>query len=196
MEQSVLSHLEVYPEEKFIGSLGVEFVTVIDNIARRQLHLKQYVMAEKSYQRAFAILLANKSYDADAINKLRAGIYNQLGNVAQEQRQWEQAEQYYQQALQICIEYNDRYELAKIYYQLGTVAEQQQQWEQACDYSLRSLEIVITYDDPYHQRMVLKSLARLWKSSSDANLPVAVAAILGTNGEETEKLFRDMLEDE
>ena len=29
--------------------------------------------------------------------------------VAQEQRQWEQAEQYYQQALQIYIEYNDRY---------------------------------------------------------------------------------------
>ena len=31
----------------------------------------------------------------------QASTYHQLGRVAQEQRQWEQAEQYYQQALAI-----------------------------------------------------------------------------------------------
>jgi hypothetical protein len=61
---------------------------------------------------------------------------------------------------------------------------------------LRSLEIVITFDDPYHQGMVLRNLARLWKASTDANLPASVAAILNTSVEETEKLLREMLEEE
>jgi hypothetical protein len=65
--QSVLSHLEAYPDEKLKGPLGVEFATVIDNIARGQLTLKQYAMAEESYQKALAILLENRSYDADTI---------------------------------------------------------------------------------------------------------------------------------
>src|SRR3712207_6973669 len=49
---------------------------------------------------------------------------------SEEQRQWGQAEQYYQQALQIFIEYNDRYAQAKTYHQLGIVAQAQRQWAQ------------------------------------------------------------------
>ncbi len=64
----------------------------------------------------------------------QASTYHQLGMVAQEQRQWQQAEQYYQQALQIYVEYNDRYTQASTYHQLGLLAEEQQQWQQACDY--------------------------------------------------------------
>jgi len=39
--------------------------------------------------------------------------------VAQEQRQWAQAEEYYRQALAIYVEFNDRYEQAGTYHQLG-----------------------------------------------------------------------------
>ena len=39
--------------------------------------------------------------------------------VAQEQRQWAQAEGYYQQALAIKVEFNDRYEQANTYHKLG-----------------------------------------------------------------------------
>ncbi len=42
----------------------------------------------------------------------------------------------------------------------------------------------------------LRSLARLWKASSDASLPAAVAPMLGASVEETEKLLREMLEKE
>ncbi len=83
---------------------------VIDDIADRQLSLKQYKEAEASYQKTLSIWLENKGYDADDIRKMSASIYHQLGIVAEEQRQWQQAEQYYQQALQIRLEYNDRYE--------------------------------------------------------------------------------------
>jgi uncharacterized protein HemY len=91
-------------------------------------------------------LLANKSNDAGTIKNLSASIYNQLGMVAQKQRQWQQAEQYYQQALQIKIEYNDRYGQARTYHQLGTVA--QEQWQQAEQYYQQALRICI--EDNYH----------------------------------------------
>ena len=71
----------------------------------------------------------------------QASTYHQLGSVAEEQRQWEQAEQYYQQALQIKIEYNDRYEQASTYHQLGMVAQEQRQWQQAEQYYQQALQI-------------------------------------------------------
>ncbi len=149
--QTVLVSLEDYPLDKLAGQLGVDFVGVIDNIAMRQLALKQYTEAEASYQKALAVWLENKSYDSDTIKRRSASIYHQLGRVAQEQRQWQQAEQYYQQALQINIEYNDRYAQASTYHQLGRVAEEQRQWEQAEQYYQQALQIYIEYNDRYAQ---------------------------------------------
>jgi tetratricopeptide (TPR) repeat protein len=276
LDQIVLNGLKTYPIDKRIGSHSAEFVRIFGNIATRQLKLKQYEAAEAAYQEV--LILASQIEDIDEKGRgelksktyhglgrvaqeqrqwqqaelyyqqalqiyieyndryKQAGTYHNLGNVAQEQRQWAQAEQYYQQALQIFIEYNDRYAQAGTYHQLGIVAQEQRQWaqaeqyyqqalqikieyndryaqgstyyqlgrvavqqrelEQARNYFLRSLEIVITFDDPYHQEMVLQSLAHLWKASDDASLPVAVATMLGASVEETEKLLREMLEEE
>jgi uncharacterized protein HemY len=119
-----------------------------------------------------------------------------LGMVAQEQRQWQQAEQYYQQALQLKIEYNDRYEQASTTHQLGRVAQEQRQWQQARDYFLASLKIYVDYDDTYSGDIVLHNLARLWQASSDQEVPAAIASILGATVEESESLLRERLEDE
>jgi uncharacterized protein HemY len=73
------------------------------------------------------LLLANTSLDTEERRRLSASIYHQLGMVAQEQRQWEQAEDYYQKALQISIDFNDRYAQAGTYHQLGRVALEQRQ---------------------------------------------------------------------
>jgi tetratricopeptide (TPR) repeat protein len=149
--QTVLSLLEAYPTEKLSGQLGAEFVAVIDNIAKRQLLLKQYKEAEASYQKALAIHLALKIFDAAQKAAGSASIYHQLGRVAQEQRQWAQAEQYYQQALQIYIEYNDRHKQATTYHNLGAVAQEQRQWAQAEQYYQQALQIYIEYNDRYEQ---------------------------------------------
>jgi len=149
--QHVLERLETYPPEKLTGQLGFEFVSVIDDIARHQLLLKQYTEAEKSYQKALTIHLNLKSFDADQIKKLSASIYHQLGRVAQEQRQWEQAGQYYQHALQIKIEFNDRYAQASTYHQLGRVAQEQRQWAQAEQYYQHALQIFKESNDRYNQ---------------------------------------------
>ena len=49
----------------------------------------------------------------------QAPTYHQLGIVAQKLRQWAQAEAYYQQALAIYVEFNDRYERAGTHHHLG-----------------------------------------------------------------------------
>jgi tetratricopeptide (TPR) repeat protein len=190
----VMHQLEYYPPEDLSGPLGYDFAGVIFEIATRQLNLKLYTETELSYKKALAIWLENKSRDSDAIRKQSATIYHQLGMVEQEQRQWEQAEQYYQQALQIYIEYNDRYTQASTYHQLGLLEQQRKQWSQAREYFLQALETYVAYNDTHNGGIVLRSLARLWKASAGANLPYSVAPILGTSVEETEKLLRKMLE--
>ena len=137
--QSVLDSLETYPSEKLEGQLGFEFAHVIGDVANRQLKLKRYEEAEMSYQKVLNLLKQLEHLDKKEYGRLKAGIYHQLGSVAQEQRQWEQAEQYYQQALQIYIEYNDRYAQADTYHHLGRVDKEQRQWEQACEYFLQAL---------------------------------------------------------
>ena len=84
-----------------------------------------------------------------------------LGSVAQEQRKFEQAQQYYQQALQLYIEYNDRYEQARTYHQLGIVAQEQRKFEQAEQYYQQALQISIEYDDRYEQASTYHQLGRV-----------------------------------
>ncbi len=145
--QEVLAHLEQYPEEKLAGKLGAEFVSVIDNIAMRQLFLKHHADAMKSYQKALDIHFGLKSFNDEFIKRGSASIYHQLGSIAGEERQWIQAEQYYQLALQIYIEFNDRLAQAGTYHQLGWVAQKQRQWAQSEQYYQHALQIKIESND-------------------------------------------------
>ena len=88
--------------------------------------------------------------------------------VAQEQRQWAQAEQHYQQALAIYIEFNDRYSQASTYHQLGMVAQEQRQWAQAKEYLLQALAIFVEFQDEHNMLHHPANLARLWRDTGDA----------------------------
>jgi tetratricopeptide (TPR) repeat protein len=147
--QAVLARLQDYPAEKLAGQLGLEFAGVIDNIAKRQFSLKQYPAAEASYKKALE--LVNQLENEELRGKGSASVYHQLGYVAQEQRQWAQAEQYYQRALQIYIDFNDRSAQARTYHQLGCVAQAQRQWAQAEAYYQQALQIKIDFNDRYAQ---------------------------------------------
>ena len=52
----------------------------------------------------------------------QARLYHSLGMVAQEQRQWEQAQGYYERALEITIAFNDRYYQAITYHRTAGLA--------------------------------------------------------------------------
>ena len=147
----VLSRLEGYDPATLAGALGAELAGVIDDIGRRQLSLKTFDVAERSFQRALTLLQANQHYPPDQIRKLSASIYHRLGYVAQEQRQWAQAEAHYQQALALNIEFHDRYSQASTYHNLGMVAQEQRQWAQAEAHYQQALALKIEFNDRYSQ---------------------------------------------
>jgi len=101
--------------------------------------------------------------------------------VASEQRQWAQAEQHYQQALALKIEFNDRYRQASTYHNLGRVAEEQGQWQAAYDYFLWALATYIEFQDEYTLGIVLDSLRRLWQAHPDDAVLTPLAALLGAD---------------
>lgn len=72
---------------------------------------------------------------------LKAFVYHRLGMVAQAQHQRAAAEQSYQKALAIFIEFNDRYSQSHAYNMVVMVAEEQEQWQSAKDYFLKALKL-------------------------------------------------------
>ena len=156
--QTVLKGLEAHTTEQPRDQLGREIVVVIDNIAMRYLLLKHYAKAEASYQKALSLCLENTYNDADRMRKVSAGIYHNLGIIAQEQRQGLQAEQYFQQALQIKIDFNDRHAQASTLHNLGWVAQEQRKFEQAEHYYQQALQIYIDFNDRHAQASNLHQL--------------------------------------
>ena len=161
ISQMVLAGLEGYPAGTLQGPIGEEIGIVIDKIAAHQLSLKRYAEAEASYKKALKILESLTILDDERKALVKAGIYLNLGIVAQGQRQWTQAEEYYQKALQIYIDFDDRYSQAGIYLNLGMVAQKQRQWTQAEEYCQKALQIYIDFDDRYRQAGTYHNLGRV-----------------------------------
>uniref|UniRef100_UPI0020295AE7 tetratricopeptide repeat protein n=2 Tax=unclassified Caballeronia TaxID=2646786 RepID=UPI0020295AE7 len=164
----VLAQLDTYPADTLNAAFVLELIGVVDDIALRQLNLQRFSEAEGSYHRALALLLAERTPPLEQARRLSASIYHQLGVVAQAQHQWPQAEQYYQQALAIKIEFNDRYAQASTYHQLGRVAQEQRQWLQAEQYYQQALAIKIEFNaryaqaSTYHQLGIVAQEQRQW----------------------------------
>ncbi len=168
-----LAALEKYPPAKLIGSFGSDIVhglvpvasdivSVIDKIASLQLDLKQYEEAEASYQKALSMWQEQTNYYPEAeIQKLSAPIYHQLGMVAQMQRRWPQAERYYQQALQIYLDFDERSSAINTYHQLGDIAREQRRWPQAEQRLQKSLQLAIEFKNTEAQARAYLSLGLL-----------------------------------
>ncbi len=150
--------LDKYPKDKLYGPMGYEFAGVVDKIAKRQLLLQQYAEAERSYHRALDIWLQNKSFSSREIRQKSASLNHQLGTVAAEQHQWDQAEENFKKALDIKMEFNDRYAQASTYHQLGFVAEERRRWEEAEAYFQKALRIKQEFNDRLAQAVTFHHL--------------------------------------
>jgi tetratricopeptide (TPR) repeat protein len=169
--QTLLKGLEAYPSEKLKGKLGAEFVTALDEIAKRQLLLKQYKDAEASYQKLLVLVSQTESFDEALRGKMQASIYHQLGKAASEQRQLDKAEHYCTQALQLKIKYEDRSRQATTYQLLGGIIQEQRQWKRSEQYYQQALQIYIENNDYqsqamiYHQLGIMVQQQRQWQQA-------------------------------
>ena len=185
----VSSCLERYPAELPTGDLGLELIGVVFKIGNCQIHLNRFDEAGASYQRALALHNQNPNLDPGKKRQLSAPIYHQLGRVAEEQRHFDESEQYYKKDLEICIEFNDRYGQATTYHQLGRVAEEQLRWDSAKKNFLKALELIVEFNDEHSVAVILTSIARLWGETQDNILISSVASILSIPDDEAKKLL-------
>ena len=81
--------------------------------------------------------------------------------VAQEQRRFEQAEDYYRQALDLKLEFGDRHGAASTYHQLGVVAQEQRRFEQAEDYYRQALDLFLEFGDRHSAALTYHQLGRV-----------------------------------
>ena len=154
----VLTSAENYPMDKVANDISEHFFIVYGNKAALQLMLKQYDAARSTYEDTLKLIDRLTALSKEKRGKHQATAHYQLGMVAGEQRQWAQAEAYYQQALAIYIEFNDRHRQADTYHGLGQVERELRQWAQAEQHHQHALAIFIEFDDRYNQAKTLHTL--------------------------------------
>ena len=79
---------------------------------------------------------------------LQGSAYHQLGRVAHEQRQYDEAEDSYRKALGIYLEYGNQ-EAASAYHQLGMVAQDRRRYDEAEDSYRNALSIYLDTGERY-----------------------------------------------
>ena len=118
-------------------------------------------MAKQSYQKTLEIYQLLSPLEERTKQLWSTNTYHQLGWVAQEMREFSEARRNYQQALQIWIEFGDRYSSAKTYYGLGFLAEAQENYAEARANLHKALEIYVEYKDDYWAANAREVLERL-----------------------------------
>jgi tetratricopeptide (TPR) repeat protein/type II secretory pathway predicted ATPase ExeA len=149
LSNNVSTSIKQYSEKArllFVTQLGL----ISERLAYCHLDSKQYQDARIVYKDLLDIY---ETIDADLSQKrlYQATVYHQLGRVAEELREYDQARQDYQQALQIYIEFGDRYEQAGTYHHLGIVAQELREYDQARQDYQQALQIYIEFGDRYEQ---------------------------------------------
>jgi tetratricopeptide (TPR) repeat protein len=164
----VLETFENYPPEAKQGQVVLEIIAIIAETVNKYLQSKNYQQAKEICQKILELLKPIGESYSQFKQSLQVNTLHQLGVVAQKLREWEQARSYYQQALEIEIEYgaaggtqSDRYSQARTLHQLGIVAQELREWEQARSYYQQAIEIFIEYGARYEQASTLHNLGIL-----------------------------------
>ena len=188
-----------YPPEIRTGEIGLEIVMALDRLAMGYLQTQNYPQAKESYLRILELSQQLQGVEATQIKSLLATTYHQLGIVAQELREYHQARDYYQQALEIYIEFGDRYSCARTYHQLGIVAQELREYDQARDYYQQALEIKIEFGDRYSCARTYGQLGLLAQAEENyaearANLQTALEIYVEYQDEYMATVTRENLE--
>jgi tetratricopeptide (TPR) repeat protein len=102
-------------------------------------------------------------------------------------REYGEAQQNYQKALAIYIEFDDRYSQACIYFQLGKVAEELGEMEEAKVNYLLDLQITFELNDEHDLGISLRNLGRFYKVTQYDSLLDEASQILMLTVEELRK---------
>ncbi len=163
----VYAELKAYPVSLKSLELNLSILGLADTLAVSYFELKDYSEAKRVYLDNLETIQALTAIPEQSKQSLIASTYHQLGAVTQKMREYAEARSYYQQSLQIFIEYSDRYEQAGTYHQLGRVAEELQEYGEARSYYQQALQIYIEYGDRYSQASTYHCLGSVAEDLED-----------------------------
>jgi tetratricopeptide (TPR) repeat protein len=111
-------------------------------------------------------------FDEAALTDLRWYLeeylsYHNLGVVAQKQRQFDTAIDYYQKALKIRESAGNWHSAASDYHQLGVVAQEQRQFDTAIDWAIKATLIYQKYQNDHNAAIAFRILLRIHKELGD-----------------------------
>ncbi len=158
LEELICQTIVNYSAEAKEQKLGNGIIIVFFQRANSYYMTKQYLKARDSYLELIELLQTLDYIEEQEKQDFRAKIYHQLGMVAQEMREYQQARRYYQQALDLNIEFGARYEQASTYHQLGRFAEEMREYEQARRYYQQALDLNIEFGARYEQASTYHNL--------------------------------------
>ncbi|MCA2655404.1 tetratricopeptide repeat protein [Microcystis sp. M061S2] len=156
--ESVCQACQTYPEQIKTGIIGGNIINALASLALAYQDTKNYEQAKQTHPKVIELTQNLQGVDEQQKASILGTVYHNLGRVAEELREWEQARSYYQQAIEIFIEYGDRYKQAGNLHQLGRVAQELREWEQARSYYQQAIEICIEYGDRFSQAITLHQL--------------------------------------
>ena len=151
LSKFVVQEQEAYPPEIRKGEIGLEIVMAVDRLARGYYETKDYQNAKETHQKIVVLCQQLTDIEERQRQLWLATTYQGLGAVAQELREYGEAQQNYQQALAIDIEFGDRYSQANTYHQLGNVASLLREYGEARQNYQQALAIDIEFGDRYSQ---------------------------------------------
>jgi tetratricopeptide (TPR) repeat protein len=159
--QSLCNSLENYSQEFKQGELGYQIGFALHRLAISYQELKQYEQAKHYFERTLeSYQVLSKTEERDK-KMWSAATYGQLGTVALDLREYEEARNNYQQTLAIYVEFGDRYSQAGTYHQLGRVAEELREYEEARKNYQQALAIKVEFGDRYSQHNQYHQLAAI-----------------------------------
>jgi len=151
LSELVCQTLEAYSLELITSEIGYELADAYLKLGNGYLKTQAYPSARATYLKLLETLQNLEALPIQQKQLATASTYHQLGIVAQKLREFEEARHHYQQALQIDIEFNDRYSQASTYHHLGSVAEELREFEDARRHYQQALQIYIEFNDRYSQ---------------------------------------------
>ncbi|MDZ8070031.1 MAG: tetratricopeptide repeat protein [Nostoc sp. DedQUE08] len=128
------------------------------NEANEALQNAKLAEARKVYQEILDELIG---VNDPSVNGKIATVNHNLGYIAEEQRQFDVAVDYYNKALKIREDAEDLYSAASDYHQLGNVAFRQRQFNMAVDYYNKALKIYKDAGDLYSAATVYHQLGNV-----------------------------------
>ncbi|MEO0967426.1 MAG: tetratricopeptide repeat protein [Cyanobacteria bacterium J06639_18] len=138
---------EAYPSDIRTGEIRYEIILILGSLANCYLKTQNYQQAKEFYQKVIEQLQQLSGVEATQIKSNLAVTYHNLGRVAQQLREFEQAKNNYQQTLDIYIRFGDRYHCASTYHNLGSVAQKLGEFEEAKNNYQQALEIYAKFSN-------------------------------------------------